>query len=331
MTNECPENAMLAEYLDGRLDAMQRASVEDHISRCEDCYFSVRESTLVWAEPGVDGLSLGGVDALGSASAEGGVADASGGLVGAASPAETPGAPLPRRSAPFRYLLPLAATLIVAAFSVAIWRQAGPADSYVEVVAPLVNAVGERRFFEPRLVGGFKYGPRISAKRSSGSPLDSEAWAVLAVAEEMRSGPGASASSSSARATHGTRAGRAAAALFLGKTDEAVAEYQALLAEDPDNANWASNLAAALLVRATNAPETEARDNNEALHYAERGCARNPAIVEACFNQGLALEALGKTAEAQSVFSQLAARGDSWREAAREQLDDMRAGTQRRP
>ena len=59
MKNECPETAMLAEYLDGRMDAMPRASVEDHISRCEDCCFTVRESTLAWAESGVDGSSLG--------------------------------------------------------------------------------------------------------------------------------------------------------------------------------------------------------------------------------------------------------------------------------
>jgi|CXWL01.1.fsa_nt_gi hypothetical protein len=321
--NECPDNTMLAEYLDGRLDAMQRASVEDHISRCDDCYFSVRESTLVWAEPGVDGSSLGGVDALDGASAGGGVADASGGLVGAASPAETPGAPRPRRSAPFRYLLPLAATLVVAAFSIAIWRQARPADSYADVVAPLVNAVGERRFFEPRLVGGFKFGPRLAAKRSSGSASDSEAWAVLAVAEEMRSGP----ESSSSPASSGTRAGRAAAALFLDKADEAVAEFLNLLAEEPDNAEWASNLAAALLVRATNAPETEARDNTEALKYAERACRLNPALVEACFNHGIALETLGKAVDARAVFTQLAARGDSWSAAAREQLDNLRAGT----
>ncbi len=329
MKNECPGNAMLAEYLDGRLDAMQRASVEDHISRCEDCYFSVRESTLTWAEPGVDGASLGGVDALNGVSSEGGGAEASGGLVGAASRAETPSAPRPRRLGPVRYLLPLAATLFVAAGSIMVWKQSRPADSYVEVVAPLVKAVGERRFFAPRLVGGFKFGPRLAAKRSAGSASDSEAWAVLGVAEEIRSGPEPSASSSSSTtmSTSGARAGRAAAALFLGRADEAVAEYEGLLAEDPDNLEWASNLAAALLVRATNTPETEARDNALALRHAERACRLKPGLVESCFNHGLALAALGRGLDAEAVFTRLAARRDAWSAAAQEQLDDLRAGT----
>lgn len=146
---------------------------------------------------------------------------------------------------------------------------------------------------------------------------------MLAVAEEMRSGPAPSASASS----KGARAGRAAAALFLGKADEAVAEYLALLAEDPENAEWANNLAAALLVRATNAPGTMARDNAEALQYAERACRLKPDLVEACFNHGLALEALGQTVEARALFTELAARGDAWSAAAQEQLDDLRAGT----
>lgn len=322
MKNDCPDNGMLAEYLDGRLDAMQRASVEDHISRCEDCYFLVREATLVGTEPGVDGSILGGADALGRASAEGGIADASGGLVGAASPAETPGVPRPRRSARFRYILPLAATVILAAGAIAIWRQGRPAPSYAEVVAPLVEAVGERRFFEPRLVGGFKFGPRLAAKRSAGGVADSEVWGVLAVAGEMRSG---SASSSSARA------GRAAAALFLGQADEAVAGYLALTAEDPDNAEWASNLAAALLVRAASAPDAEESDRAEALRHAERACRTNPGLVEACFNRGLALAALGKGDEAQAVFARLAERGDAWSAAARDQLHQPGAGTEGRP
>lgn len=323
MKNECPDNAMLAEYLDGRMDAMQRASLEDHISRCEDCYFSVREETLLWAEPGVDGSGLGGADASGGALVERGGADASRGLVGAASPAETPGGPHPRHPAAFRYLLPLAATLILAAGSVAWWRQARPTDSYAAIVAPLVEAVGERRFFEPRLVGGFRFGPRWAAKRASESATDSQTWGVLAVAMEMRGERGSSST--------GARAGRAAAALFVGESDAAVTEYAHLLAEDPDNATWESNLAAALLVRAADAPETAERDRTEALRHAERACRVSPALFEACFNQGLALFALGRTVEAQGVFALLAARDVAWSAAAQEYLAKPEAGKGSRP
>jgi hypothetical protein len=230
---------MLSAYLDGKLDPTERGRIEDHISRCEDCYFVVRETAI----------------ALGEADEP----------LGAAAP----GVPLGRPRSGFlsRYLLPLAAALVVGVGPIMLWRQATHVAPYSEAVRPLVEAVGERRFFEPRLTGGFKFGPTVASTRSAGTGPRSEAWAMLAVAGELRDRPAA--------ASTGARASAAAAALFLGEVDRAVAEYSRLAMDEPTTADWPSNLAAALLVRASASPDGAERDRLEALRYAEQA-ARLP-------------------------------------------------------
>ena len=52
----CPPAEALSAYLDGKLAAGAREELEDHVSRCEDCYFVVRETAL--ARPHVQGARL---------------------------------------------------------------------------------------------------------------------------------------------------------------------------------------------------------------------------------------------------------------------------------
>ncbi len=290
--NGCPGNEVLSAYLDGRLDPAERGPIEEHISRCEDCYFVVKETAAAQVETG----SVGGPKKL--------VRD---------------------------YILPIAATLIVSAGVLALWGRARPGEAYLDAVQPLVEAVGERRFFEPRLTGGFKYGPRVTSKRSQASGSDAATWKVLAVAGELRARSGSS--------SPGARGGRAAAALLAGDVDEAIAIYLELLREDKQNADWPSNLAAALLVRATGegaAPDSQGsaereRAASDALGYADAALRLDPTLPEARFNRALALKALGRADEARQAFAEIERLGGSWSAAAGEQLRDVTEAPLRRP
>ncbi len=301
----CPDPEMLSAYLDGKLDQTQRGVVEDHISRCEDCYFVVRETALTLTDLAAEASDRGRPS----------------------GPDAAPAPSLPgRRLRPTllnRYLIPLAATLVVGLGALALWRQATRGEAYSEAVRPLVEAVGERGFFEPRLTGGFKFGPRVTTLRSPGSSPPAEAWAMFAVAAEIRD--------QSQAASTAARASRAAALLLLGDVDQAVAEYARLVRDEPASAGWSSNLAAALLVRALTVPGSADHDLPEALRHAEQAARLDPALSEAGFNRGLALKALGRVEEARRGFNEMAERGDAWSAAARDQLRDLPAAAGPRP
>ena len=289
----CPEASMLSAYLDDTLDPGERARIEDHISRCEDCYFVVRESAHALA-----------LDAAAPHPAQ------------PLPFSQSPPRPASRRRALFGGgLLPLAAAIVVGVGAVALWRQMAPAPPYPDAIRPLVEAVGERRFFEPRLTGGFKFGPTVAARRSPGSGPPSEAWAMLAAAGEIRDRMAATSAS--------LRGSRAAAALFLGESEQAISEYSRLVLDEPTNAEWSSNLSAALLVRASTAPGNASRDRADALSYAERALRLDPRLGEASFNRSLALKALGRIDEARRGFEAIAKENDSWSAAARDELRDL--------
>lgn len=286
----CPASPMLSEYLDGKLNPAERARIEEHISRCEDCYFVVRESAFALsAETGHD-----------------------------RAPSVLPSGGVGR----FRFLA-MAAGLVAVLGALILSRQATQVISYDEALRPLVDAVGERRFFEPRLAGAFKYGPRVSGRRSNGGGPDSEAWGVLAAASEVRERANAVSSEG--------RAARAAAALFLGEADAAVTEYSQLTVAEPDRPRWMNNLSAALLVRASLSADPRPGDLDGALRYAEAALSLDPALREAAFNRGLALKALGRVEEARRVFASMAGSGDAWSNAARDELRDLEGAGPGRP
>jgi putative zinc finger protein len=37
-SSPCPDETVLAAYIDGQLSANERADVEDHLAECDDCY-----------------------------------------------------------------------------------------------------------------------------------------------------------------------------------------------------------------------------------------------------------------------------------------------------
>lgn len=280
----CPDPRMLSAYLDGKLDAAQRGPIEDHISRCEDCYFVVRETALTWAE--MDG----GAEVRGP--------------VTHGAPESAP--PVVRARPPYlsTYLLPLAATLIVGAGALLFWRQTqGGGDG---PRAGLVAAVGERRFFDARLTGGFKYGERIGPTRGGepGSlPGTAGDWEVLAAAARIKK-------EIAAPQTPQDRATLASAHLVLGEADAAVLLLERAVRDSPGSeegrARLLSDLSAAYLTRA--ASEGRADDYPRALERAVQAVEVDPALREALFNKALALEFLQLPEEAVRAWNDFLSR-----------------------
>jgi CHAT domain-containing protein/tetratricopeptide (TPR) repeat protein len=248
----CPDDEMIASFVDGRLDGAEREHVADHVSRCDACYTLVRETALVLAE------------------------------------IDPPAAAVPvtaTRPRPLRWVAPLAAALAMAIAGGVVARNQGVFLSAGErAKRPLVQAVGERRLFEPRLTGGFRYGPLQSAKRGPAAP---DRWGVTASAgqvwEAARRDP-----------TPENRSAAAAALLLERDASGAIRTLEELALQDPRSAEVASDLAAAYLVRA--AQGDSAADWSEALEAAERALELHPGLSEALYNKGLALEGLGQRA-----------------------------------
>lgn len=289
----CPSPQMLAEYLDGKLDATQRGRIEDHISRCEDCYFVVKETTVTLAEIGVEAPGLGGADAPGRG-------------------ALAVGSPRHRRLLAIRSVLPIAAMLIVALGSLAPWRQAHPTDAYSDAVKPLVEAVGSRRLFEPRLSGGFRFGPLLEPRR--GLERSPGIWAIWEASERLKKSIGAPRSTID-------RGALAAAQLLLGEADEAVLVLQAAVAgpsdSQADRALVLADLAAAYLVRATS--KGTGADDLLAVETSRQALVIDPTRTEALYNLAIALERVGRGAEALEAWDRAIAseRDPGWREEAR--------------
>ena len=97
-------------------------------------------------------------------------------------------------------------------------------------------------------------------------------------------------------------------ALFLqshGKPEEALAHYDTLLMQDPDNQIVLFNIGYVNFVYL---------DNNEtALEYFDKVLAINPNYLDAYFNKGRVLEQMGKYAQAQAIYKEVLGRQPDYR------------------
>lgn len=286
--SRCPPAETLAAYSDGLLGPLEKRQVAEHVSRCEDCYTVVREAVAFAGEEG-------------GASAS----------VGAAA----------RRARQWHgsWALPVAAAIVLGVGGLML-AQRGRMDAYERVLQPLVNAVGDRRPFEARLTGGFRWGPLVTASRSGAERVETD-WRIVAAAGPLKDeGEGAGTADATKQRA------RAAAQLLTGEAAAAEETLEKLAARHPRDPDVLSDLAAARLVLYRSHGQDAALPR--AVEAAAAALEIAPNHAEAAFNRALALQWQGlrrRAAEAWKLAAQ-AADGQAdkrWRDEALAALREL--------
>ena len=277
----CVEAEVLAAYVDRGLSLAERARVESHLASCPQC-------TALLA----------------------GVVRTVAALSGHASDAVTSRGHLPgigRRSVA-GVLTAAAAVLVVL---VVPWlrpwleRDAG--------LVSLVETVGSERSVIGRLTGGFPHAPlgAPSAGGQDGRVADSDRLVLIA---------GRIRESFGERETPSRLHAMGLSQLLLGKYDEAARSLLAASREQPDNAQYLSDVAVLQLERARAGLRPD--DLPRALAAAERATRLDPSLLEAWFNRALAITALSLTDQARHAWTEYLARDNAspWAIEARARL-----------
>lgn len=271
---------MLAAYIDQRLPPDERAAVEAQLATDPDSYELLVE--LIHANEALK--------------------DAAPAADPAVAPKERPEeqatvVPLVPKPARTRTWAIAGGVLAVAAALVLIvrlqpellpWLRGGEATD--PQLAKLVAAVGEERYIEARLTGGFKYGPLRSVTRSGATIAN---LSLTAAAGELQKKVSEDPSAQNLQ-----RWG--IAQLQLGLSDDAIQTLERALLLEADSAVIQSDLAAAFLFRAATRGSVE--DLPKALAAAERAITSNPTLAEAWFNRALAIESIGLRSEAKQAW-----------------------------
>jgi CHAT domain-containing protein len=214
----------------------------------------------------------------------------------------------------------LAAILAVAASVLLAFQQLWRARSdrpTSPLVAELVQAMGTKRFVEPRVTGGFQHG-RLIVLRSGDAPqgLDAQSPAVLAAVARIRERTEGDTSPDGLGAL-------AVTYLVSGDIAKAVKALESATAQAPKNPRLLSDLAAAYLVRANRLDEPA--DLPKALEAAEKAIELENAPDEAWFNRALALEQLRLVDSAKKAWEDFLKRDSTsgWADEARKHLEEL--------
>jgi tetratricopeptide (TPR) repeat protein len=275
-----PDAERLAEYADGVLTDKARVEVEEHLGQCEDCRAVVMETTAF----------------LDSTPEKRGVVP-----------------PFQKtQDRPRRWWIGAAAGLAVAAALVLAVRMGwlfGSSNDRPEL-QDLIAAVANQptRPVDGRLTGGFKYAPAPSPTRGPGDrDLPPDVRIAEARLEQTAAGNAANANA---------KAALGVGLLVLGELDKAIDDLERAAAQQPSDARYQSDLAAAYLARAKR--QGNPVDWQKARAAAERAIQADPHLIEAWFNRALAVEgASSSPAEASQAWRDYLAR-DSSSEWARE-------------
>ncbi len=288
----CPDPALIAAHVEHRLSGDEAARMDEHIAGCAECYEIFSETLQFHLAEGEDAPAKG-----------------------ADSPAV---APLTFRQRPaFRTAVGLAtAAALVAAIGVLLYRVRVDRNP-TPLVAELAEAMGTRRFVEPRLTGGFQHG-RLIVLRAEGTPpgLDAESPAVLAAVARIRARAAGDTSPEALDALGITY-------LVSGDVGAAVKALESASAQAPDDPRVLTDLSAAYLVRAQRMDEPA--DLPKALEAAERAIVLKDVPVEAYFNRALALERLHLVDAARKAWTDYLDRDPSsqWADEARQHLEAL--------
>jgi CHAT domain-containing protein/tetratricopeptide (TPR) repeat protein len=261
----CPDPETMAAYLDGRLPSDARARITEHLAACQDCYFVFKESAQMH------------VAAAASVQA-----------------AEPRGWGVRVRTS--RVMWSVAGTGLAAAAAITLFVGTGGLDRWRSSDAnlqALVAAVGEERMFEPRLAGGFAFGPLRGPVRAGES-------APALVSPDVRIAAAQIEKAAVAHRTPRVLTSLGVAHLVLGDLDRAVAVLEEAADQPLPSAATLNDLAAAYLVRATRSHQPQ--DLPKALSTADRAVKADPRLAEAWFNRAFALERLSLTSEARQAW-----------------------------
>lgn len=160
----------------------------------------------------------------------------------------------------------------------------------------LVSAVGGNRLVEPRLSGGFAWGPPPAVLRSGNASRSLPPDVLIAIATIEKE--------AAADPTPANLHALGAAQLLGGDLDAAIATLRRAADARPEQARVWNDLAAAYLTRAGRHPVEG--DAANGIAAAERAIAADASLAEAWFNLALARDAAGQAAAAQ----------EAWRHAA---------------
>ena len=256
--DQCPDPETLAAFLDNRLSERDREVVAAHLTSCETCYAVFLESLKT-------------------------------------KPAATVLPHTSQRIATRKVIVGMTAGLAAAAALVLAvvvpWRQQpGVEESSMQA---LVVAMGSERTIEPRLSGGFAYGPVRGPVRSGEPAADTLPPDVRIAAAQIEK---------QALADRAPRTLQALGIAYLVRGDAGRAIpvlEEAANAASPD-ARVLSDLAAAYLVRSTR--EERPEDLAKALAIADRSVKADARSPEAWFNRALALERLSLIDQARQAW-----------------------------
>ena len=190
------------------------------------------------------------------------------------------------------------------ALALLVSRRSRHADLYDE----LISSRPAKRVVEGRLSAGFTWSPLAAVQRGQREPAD---WNVAAVAGRIEAG--------GAEKTPRDRAARAAAALVLGRLDEAIGRL-----EHEPGPEAANDLAVAYLERARRLSRAE--DAVRGLSHSQRALRLRPELHQARFNRALAFELMGLLDQARRAYGESACADPSpeWAAEARERASGLR-------
>ena len=278
----CPDLETIAAFIDGRVDEPTRDAIAAHLTSCDACYFLLAQAADL--QPAA-----------------------------AAKPAVVE--PLWRRPAA-RWSAAALATAAAAllAGGGGFWRAADDI-----ALDELVAAVGTERLIEPRLTGGFAYGPMRATTRSGHA-------FILVAPPDVRIAAARIEQATTAQSTPTAFQARGVAALVTGDVDRAITALEAALAaaaESGADARVLNDLAAGYLVEAQRSADTS--EISRALATLNRAIAIDPNLPEALFNRAIALERLSLTSQARDAWQTYLASDESspWAEEARHRLRQL--------
>jgi tetratricopeptide (TPR) repeat protein len=295
MHSDFPSNETLAAFIDGRLDARTRSSVEQHLVACSDCYALIADATAAR-------------EAVGEADFE---------PRAFATPMPDGGKLLPFRT--FAAAAAIAAGLAVVYFVPAIHDVVpglGPPG-----IGEIVQLAGNQRVTLTRIAAINQYRAPAPTYRGGGDGSSDEGNDVNYDALQ-----GKAAEIAQAAKEHPTRRNLhtlGVALLLVKKPVEAVSELEKARQLGTPDADLLNDLSAAYMDRRFK--KGSQPDDAKAVTYAEQAwqIEKNPASR---WNRAVALEKLNRTEEAKAAWRDYLQVEDDpgWREEAVQHLKDIK-------